>query len=301
MFAHQSTEAWTALISALFEAGLGVTATYPIDTELTTALKRNISALESSITVVCRPRTVGGAASFREVRSEIEHVVRESVHRFWSYGFRGADLIVACYGPAVGVFGKYERVEKADGTPVEIPELLELARRAARDAIAGEFRGDNLSTLYYVWSNLYGAAEQAWDDARLVVQIGGDAENAMEMARGHGIFVVDGSTCRLALLGDRAQRRGLGMDPNPPLIDALHQAMLLWKEEKRPQLVAYLAKRDLIEDGPFWKLAQALFEVMPRDGEDWKLVSALLSERETLRTEAKRTATPSPQGRLFVS
>jgi putative DNA methylase len=253
------------------------------------------------VTVVCRPRVAGSAAAFSDVKKEIDQVVRSSVERFWSYGIRGADLIVSCYGPAVGVFGKYERVEKADGTPVEIPELLDLARRAARDAIAGEFRGDNLSTLYYVWANLYGAAEQAWDDARLVVQIGGDAENAMEVARGHGIFAVEGSTCRLALLGDRAQRHGLGKDPNPPLIDALHQAMLLWKEEKRPQLVAYLAERDLVEDGPFWKLAQALFEVMPRDGEDWKLVSALLSERPTLRTEAKRTAAPSPQAPLFVS
>jgi len=64
--------------------------------------------------------------------------------------------------------------------------------------------------------------------------------------------------------------------------------MLLWKDEKRADLVAYLDERSLLEDGPFWKLAQALFEVLPRDLEDWKLTSALLSERETLRVEAKR-------------
>ena len=39
---------------------------------------------------------------------------------------------------------------------------------------------------------------------------------------------------------------------------------------------------------PLWKLAQALFEVLPRDTEDWKLTNALLSERETLRMEEKR-------------
>jgi hypothetical protein len=33
---------------------------------------------------------------------------------------------------------------------------------------------------------------------------------------------------------------------------------------------------------------QALFEVLPRDLEDWKLVSALLGERSTLRTEGKQ-------------
>jgi adenine-specific DNA methylase len=308
MFAHQSTKAWAALIESLFGAGLAVNASWPIDTERTMALKKDMAALATSITVTCRPRVAGSAAAFKDVRKEIQKVVAESVKRFWSYGFRGADLIVACYGPAVGVFGKYERVEKADGTPVGIPELLELAKQAARDAIAGEFRGDNLSTLYYVWANLYGVSEQSWDDARLVVQIGGDVGgqassllNPMDVARGHGIFVVDGSTCRLAVLADREKRRGLGMDTNPPLIDALHRAMLLWKGEKRRELVAYLAERDLLEDGPFWKLAQALFEVLPRDLEDWKLVNALLGERQTLRAEGKRVTYRDAQAKLDFS
>ena len=299
MFAHQSTKAWTALIHAILGSGMTVNSTWAIDTEKTYALKSRKSVLSSSIVVSCRPRIVGSAASFKDVRKEIEEVVQKSVRRFWGYGFRGADLIVACYGPAVGVFGKYERVEKADGTPVEIPELLELARKAARDAIAGEFRGDNLSTLYYVWANLYGASEQAWDDARLVVQIGGDSDNPMEIAGGQGIFVVDGSRCRLALLVDRADRSGLGVDLNPPLIDALHRSMLLWKQEKRGDLVSYLAERGLMEDGPFWKLAQALFEVLPRDTEDWKLTNALLSERETLRMEAKSIIVGEPEKRWF--
>ena len=291
MFAHQSTEAWTALINALFEAGLTVTATYPIDTELTTALKSWQSALASSITVICRPREVGAAASFREVRREIEKAVQESVQRFWEYGFRGADLIVATYGPAVGVFGRYERVERADGRPVEVPELLELARSSALKAIAGEFQGDALSRLYFVWANLYGASEQAWDDARLVVQIGGESEDAMEVARRHGLFVVDGSRCRLALLSDRAERRNLGEATDSPLIDKLHRAMLFWKEENRSELVSYLSQYELLDYEPFWKLAQALFEVLPRDGEDRKILSALLGERDIFQIEARRLET----------
>lgn len=295
MFAHQSTEAWTALINALFESGMTVTATYPIDTEMITALKSNFSVLASSITVVCRSREIGVAASFKDVRREIEKSVAESVHRYWEYGFRGADLIVACYGPAVGVFGRYARVERADGTPVTVPELLELARQSALKAIAGEFTGDPLSRLYFVWANLYGISEQSWDDARLVVQIGGESENAMEVARGRGLFVVDGSSCRLALLHDRVSRKHLGDESDAPLIDQLHHAMQLWKEEKRGDLVKYLRENDLLDHVPYWKLAQALFEVLPRDEEDWKLVSSLLGERETLRLEAKRTEQPKQQ------
>ncbi|HWQ37095.1 MAG TPA: hypothetical protein VNM24_00590 [Burkholderiales bacterium] len=300
IFAHQETHAWTALVQSLFAAGLTIDATWPIEMEMKNRMRGlNSAALEASITVVCRPRVVGSAASFKQVQREIEQVVAESVRRFWSYGFRGADLIVACYGPAVGVFGKYERVEKADGTPVGIPELLDLARQAARDAIAGEFRADSLSTLYYVWANLYGTSEQSWDDARLVVQIGGDHTDPMEVARHQGLFVVNGSTCRLALLADRQERRNLGMDANPPLIDALHRSMLLWKLEKRRELVTYLVDRDLLADGSFWKLAQALFEVLPRDLEDWKLVQALLAERPTLRAEGKQVAYRDQQVTLF--
>jgi hypothetical protein len=265
------------------------------------ALGLDTASLESSVTVVCRPRAALGAESFKVVRKEIQEAVEQSVHRFWGYGFRGADLIVASYGPAVGVFGKYNRVERADGTPVDVPELLDFARQAARDAIAGEFHGDSLSTLYYVWANLYGIAEQSWDDARLVVQIGGATENAMEVARQQGIFVVDGSSCRLALLADRTGRRGLGADPGAPLVDALHRAMDLWKAERRADLVDYLHERDLFDDSRFWKLAQALFEVLPRDSEDWKLVAALLGERHTLRAEARAVGAGDAEHSLFDS
>jgi hypothetical protein len=89
-----------------------VDATWPIDTELITALKASMSSLSSSVTVVCRPRAAGSAASFKDVRREIDRVVREAVRRFFDfYGFRGAGLIVACYGPAVGVIASIQALE----------------------------------------------------------------------------------------------------------------------------------------------------------------------------------------------
>jgi adenine-specific DNA methylase len=288
MFAHQSSEAWSALLGALFDAGLCPDATWPIATEMpNAALGLDTASLESSVTVVCRPRARLGRESFKVVERQVREVVQEAVNRFWGYGLRGADLVVACYGPAVGVFGRFDRVERGDGSIIGVPELLSVARQAARDAIAGEFRGDELSTLYYVWATLYGASEQQWDDARMVVQIGGKAEGAMELARERGIFVVDRATCRLALFADRGERKSLGADPGSPLIDMLHRSMRLWKLEKRPELLAFLGERQLIEDGPFWKLAQALFDVLPRDSEDWKLISTLLGERDTLHREQK--------------
>jgi hypothetical protein len=100
---------------------------------------------------------------------------------------------------------------------------------------------------------------------------------------------------RLALLHGRVSRRYLGDESDTPLIDQLHHAMQLWKEEKRGDLVNYLRENELLDHVPYWKLAQALFEVLPRDEEDWKLISSLLGERETLRLEAKRSEQPKQQ------
>ncbi len=87
--------------------------------------------------------------------------------------------------------------------------------------------------------------------------------------------------------------------PDPLLIDALHRAVAIWKDERRADLVRYLAEHGLFEDARVWKLAQAFFEILPRAGEDWKLVSTLLAERETLRAEAGQVALRETQASLF--
>jgi len=54
------------------------------------------------------------------------------------------------------------------------------------------------------------------------------------------------------------------------------------------------------QDARFWKLSQALFELLPHDTEDWKLVAALLGESDTLKAEARQAVRPAvPQRGLF--
>jgi hypothetical protein len=70
--------------------------------------------------------------------------------------------------------------------------------------------------------------------------------------------------------------------------------MRLWQSEERAELVTYLWQHELLDSDPFWKLAQALFEVLPRTTDDWKLVSVLLGEREGFKSQAKEQ-----QGKLL--
>ena len=99
----------------------------------------------------------------------------------------------------------------------------------------------------------------------------------------------------------KLSRKHLGDKSDTPLIDQLPHAMQLWKEEKRRDLVNYLRENELLDHFPYWKLAQALFEVLPRDEEDWKLISSLLGERElSVRSKVLRATKAAAEGGMSV-
>ena len=74
MFAHQSTKAWTALVSALFDAGLTIDATWPIDTEL----KDRAVALGASALPKPRRRQADRSGSLRRCFSRSCHATSKT-------------------------------------------------------------------------------------------------------------------------------------------------------------------------------------------------------------------------------
>jgi len=134
VFAHKTTEAWESIINALLSAGLYLTASWPLHTEMQARLRAQESAaLASSIYMVCRKRTTNETAYFSEIKDEIVSRVREKLEQFWNEGISGADFFVSAIGPAVEVFGRYARVEKLSGEPVSVRELLEFVRKTVSE------------------------------------------------------------------------------------------------------------------------------------------------------------------------
>ena len=196
-------------------------------------------------------------------------------------------MIVSPFRPSLGVFGKFERVEKADGTLVSVADLLTLVRELAFRQIVGGLKTDELSRAYIGWLNLYGLGEEDWDDAQKTVQMGTNIN--IQDAVSRTIFIKNGNKVQIATLTDRSSIPKLGETKDALMIDKLHKTMLLWKKEKRDDLVRFLAgiNGDTEE---FWKLAQALFEILPNGHEDWKLVQTLLADKTALVTAAKNIA-----------
>jgi putative DNA methylase len=145
VFAHKATEGWEAQLEAMVSAGWTVTASWPIDTEMASRLRaRNSAALASSVHLVCRPRKAKAESigDWRDVLEQLPRRIHDWMPRLEQEGIVGADAIFACLGPALEIFSRYTRVEKASGQPVKLKEYLEHVWAAvAREALTQIFHG----------------------------------------------------------------------------------------------------------------------------------------------------------------
>src|SRR5262249_54899044 len=97
VFAHKTTAAWETLVRALLTAGLEVTASWPLHTEMTGGMvKIGKAVLASSIFLVCRKRSLASQTGlWDDVRKELQQIARERLDFFWSQGIRGADFFIS--------------------------------------------------------------------------------------------------------------------------------------------------------------------------------------------------------------
>ena len=133
VFAHKSTDGWEAMLQSLLSAGWIITASWPIDTERSARTNAiGTASLASSVHLVCRPREMPDGTiredeigEWRDVISELPIRIQEWMPRLAAEGIVGADAIFACLGPALEIFSRYSRVEKASGESVALREYLE--------------------------------------------------------------------------------------------------------------------------------------------------------------------------------
>jgi adenine-specific DNA methylase len=298
MFAHQSTEAWTTLCNSILGARLNIAGSWAIDSEMMGALKGNQAFLSSSVTVSCKPASREGFGEYREVKKAIEQKVEEEVAELYALGFRGADLLTACFGKAVGEFGKYERVEKTSGDEVTVAELLEMTRESAFNALLKGFKGDDFTKFYIGWLELYGFTESNFDDAAKFTRIGLSINVADLFA--HDIFVKNGNKQSLADLAHRtATIKRLGENPNSSLIDQAHRAMSLYKRGDRRALLDFIGRVAPSADASFWRVLTSLDELLPKSMDDQKQAAGLLENKDNLIRESQASRAAAEQTGLF--
>jgi adenine-specific DNA methylase len=150
VFAHKSTSGWETLLQALIGAGWIVTASWPVDTERGGRMNAyETASLASSIHLVCRPREnpdgsvhANAIGDWRDILAEVPVRIHEWMPRLREENVVGADAIFACLGPALEVFSRYSRVERANGEAVTLREYLEQVWAAvSKEALSMIFEG----------------------------------------------------------------------------------------------------------------------------------------------------------------
>jgi adenine-specific DNA methylase len=290
VFAHKSTAGWEALLSALIESGWIVTASWPIDTEMTTRVAaRGQARLSSSVHLVCRPREIrdesisANTGDWRDILSELPQRMHEWMPRLASEGVVGADAIFACLGPALEIFSRYEHVEKANGDRVLLKEYLEHVWAAVskealstifRDADASGLEPDARLTAMWLWTIGSGAPaaygkpseEAEADDEGAEDEAEGNSkpatasgfvlefDAARKIAQGLGIHL-ERSESIIEIKGDKARLRSVA-ERTEHLFGKDSESNLTGskKTKKKPKQLSLFEELDEVEEtGGGWK------------------------------------------------
>ena len=216
----------------------------------------------------------------------------------YELGFRGADLLTACFGQAVSEFGKYKMVEKANGEEVSVAELLEIAKESAFNALLKGFDGDDYTKFYIGWLQLYGFTESDFDDAAKFSRVGLSI-NVQELFA-EDILVKNGNKQTLGTYKDRIKETSnRGLKSQNSQIDEIHRAMYLYQGKDRRALLQYINSFAVETTSSFWRVLTSLVEVLPVGSDDYKQAFGLLTNKENLIRESKAlTATTPKQGTL---
>lgn len=293
VFAHKSTAAWETLLNSLLQAGLVVSASWPLHTERPGRLRaQDSAALASSIFIVCRKRAAQTDGFYDDVKGELRTRIGERLSFFWSQGIRGADFFISAIGPAVEVFGRYSAVRKLSGDLVSVADLLDLVQEAVADYALGQIMNGRYKmgtvdapTRFYVmyrWS--YGDEKLIFDDARRLAQALGAEVN--DLIHRHKLLVQSGENVTMPGPSGRKKVDHLGESGRDgmaaPVIDVLHRAVLVWQEGDRRVLAEYLATHALGREDEVNAVAQALVNVLPQGDKERQLLENYLQGSSNL-------------------
>ena len=248
VFASKSTASWEAILSAIVEAGWTVTGSWPIDTEREARMAAQGQArLASSVHIVCRPREHSDGSlreeigEWRDVLGELPGRIHEWMPRLAEEEVVGADAIFACLGPALEIFSRYSRVEKANGEEATLREYLEHVWAAVStealamifaDADAVGLEPDARLTAMWLWTLGAGTGKAGGNGngKKIVPGMGSDEEEPSGKATSSGGYTLEFDAARKI-----AQGLGIHLEKNEGIVEVKGDKARLLPVSERTQ------------------------------------------------------------------
>lgn len=171
VFGSGDVVVWQRLLSAIDQAGLILTGSWPANTE--SGGQQGKSNISTTLTMACRPAPIGRPAGRKgAVEAAIKREIADRYQNWERWGLAPADMLMAAAGPAMEVVGRYSEILDAAGEPVDIFHFLPVARAAVQTAMAVDIDHHPLETFdartrfSLWWLRLYGRIAQAKSEVR---------------------------------------------------------------------------------------------------------------------------------------
>jgi putative DNA methylase len=150
---------WDTFINSLLNAGLSITGTWPMRTELGNRLRgMDANALASSIVLVCRKRNSNAPiVTRREFLTALKTELPEALKHLQHGNIAPVDLAQAAIGPGMAVYTRYSKVLDAEGKAMTVREALALINETLDEVLTeqeGDFDADSRWAL--AWFEQYG-------------------------------------------------------------------------------------------------------------------------------------------------
>ena len=133
VFGHGDPDAWARVLTAITDAGLVLTGSWPCSTEK--GGKQTGEYIDNTIMMACRAAAVDRpVGDVRRVDDEVRAEIAGRVPLWTTDGLADSDQRMAAIAPAMEVVGRYEEVRDFTGVRMPIEHFLGLAHKAVEEA-----------------------------------------------------------------------------------------------------------------------------------------------------------------------
>ncbi|NMO37314.1 DUF1156 domain-containing protein [Streptomyces sp. GMY01] len=285
VYGHTDPDAWLRLLNALHDAGFQVTSSWPSRTETAAT---GVASIKVTVTIGCRVAALKRpAATAAQVDREVTERVKAAARQWDREGLALTDQLMAAYGPAMEIYGRYSKILKPDGSRAELDRYLTLARTAVRDATALKLDELPLETFdaptrfAVFWQRLYARSDVPKGEARFLAQ----ADNLrLEDLRG-ALLTESKSGYRLRLDAPAA------VGEQSSVFEVVRAMAAAWDENATEGVAAVLTKCERQPtDVHLWAVVGEIVAQLPPSDQVAKALTAVQRNAPTITGLAHRAA-----------
>ncbi|MBQ1122216.1 DUF1156 domain-containing protein [Streptomyces sp. B15] len=287
---------WETMLNGLMEAGLSVTATWPVRTERAgRSIGIGTNALASSIVLACRSRPATAATTDRRgFRTSLRQELPAALRELQQGNVAPVDMAQSAIGPGIAIYSRYAKVTEADGTSMRVRTALAMINEVLAEVLSEQEGDFDMDTRWCIkWFEQFQWERGTFGDAETLSKAYNTSVRGMEDAG-----VIGTGDSKVCLL--RPRDLPTAYDPaGDGRISTWEVAMHLSRvlEGKGPdagidaagELLARVRSREEVDDDSVKELAYLLYSICERNGwsESAQWFNNLVSSWPDLQTSAR--------------